>query len=151
MFDDKLDLTISRIIRAPRARVWEAWVDPRKLEQWWAPVPVKTKVNALEVKAGGAFDTTMTLPDGTVMDSKGCILEATDQERIVFTDAVCGGWRPNPSPFMTAIITMSDHADGTQYAAHVMHHSEADKVKHEEMGFHDGWGTAIKQLADLVE
>ncbi|MNJ75998.1 hypothetical protein D3C77_731960 [compost metagenome] len=52
---------------------------------------------------------------------------------------------------MTAIITLKDHADGTDYAAHVMHRSNADRTMHEEMGFYDGWGTVIGQLAGLVE
>ncbi len=29
-----LDLTISRIIRAPRPVVWRAWTDPASFEQW---------------------------------------------------------------------------------------------------------------------
>jgi uncharacterized protein YndB with AHSA1/START domain len=32
-----------------------------------------------------------------------------------------------------------------------MHGSRADRDKHEEMGFHDGWSTVIAQLAALVE
>ena len=30
---------------------------------------------------------------------------------------------------------------GTDYLAHVMHKNNADRNMHEEMGFHDGWGT----------
>lgn len=52
---------------------------------------------------------------------------------------------------MTAVITLADHPDGTDYAAHVMHRSDADRAMHEEMGFFDGWGTVIAQLAGLVE
>jgi hypothetical protein len=32
-----------------------------------------------------------------------------------------------------------------------MHKTNADRNMHEEMGFHDGWGTVAAQLADLVE
>jgi uncharacterized protein YndB with AHSA1/START domain len=32
-----------------------------------------------------------------------------------------------------------------------MHKSNADRAMHEQMGFHDGWGTVIAQLARLVE
>jgi uncharacterized protein YndB with AHSA1/START domain len=72
-------------------------------------------------------------------------------ERLVFTDTLLAGWRPAESPFMTAAITLRDHPDGTEYAAHVMHKSQADRDNHEEMGFFDGWGTVIEQLAALVE
>ena len=32
-----------------------------------------------------------------------------------------------------------------------MHKSGADRAMHEELGFYDGWGTVIGQLAALVE
>jgi uncharacterized protein YndB with AHSA1/START domain len=52
---------------------------------------------------------------------------------------------------MTAIITLQDHPMGTDYVAHVMHKSNADRNRHEAMGFYDGWGTVTEQLAKLVE
>ena len=51
---------------------------------------------------------------------------------------------------MTAIITLKDRDGGTEYTALVRHKDEADRVKHEEMGFHQGWGTCVDQLAALV-
>jgi hypothetical protein len=32
-----------------------------------------------------------------------------------------------------------------------MHRNGADRNMHEELGFYDGWGTVIEQLAVLVE
>ena len=52
---------------------------------------------------------------------------------------------------MTAIISLSDHPEGTDYFAHVMHKSGADRKLHDELGFYDGWGTVARQLAELVE
>ena len=52
---------------------------------------------------------------------------------------------------MTAIITLQDHPQGTEYVAHVMHKNEADRTMHEKMGFADGWGTVTEQLAKLAE
>lgn len=69
----------------------------------------------------------------------------------MFTNALVGGWRPAEHPFMTAVITRRDHPDGTDYAAHVMHRSQADRDAHEEAGFFDGWGTVVAQLAALAE
>ena len=59
--------------------------------------------------------------------------------------------RPAEQPFMTAIITFADHPEGTEYTSYVMHKSQADRDMHEEMGFFDGWGTVIEQLARRVE
>jgi len=80
-----------------------------------------------------------------------CFLAVDELRRIIFTDALAAGWRPAQQPFMTAIITLDDHPLGTHYAAHVMHRTWSDRDKHEELGFFDGWGTVIGQLANHVE
>ncbi|WP_044241455.1 SRPBCC family protein [Chondromyces apiculatus] len=147
-----LDLTISRIIKAPRSLVWSAWTDRESFEQWWMPAPAKCKVVEMDLRPGGAFTTQMSEKGGDfVPHLSGCFLDIVDGERLVFTNALLGGWRPAEQPFMTAIITLKDHPTGTEYAAHVMHKSNADRKMHEEMGFFDGWGTCIEQLARLAE
>jgi uncharacterized protein YndB with AHSA1/START domain len=151
-FDPALDLSISRIIRAPRAAIWKAWTDPRQFEQWWIPEPARYKVVAMEMRPGGAFKTEMS-EDGApfVPHIDGCFLAVENGEKIVFTTALVAGWRPAENPFITAIITLKGHPDGTTYAAHVMHKNGAERTMHDEMGFADGWGTVIEQLAKKVE
>lgn len=148
----ELDLTISRIIKAPRSTVWRAWTDPARFEQWWIPAPALCRVVAMDLKPGGAFVTQMS-EDGAPFSPHldACFLAVDDEERIVFTNALTGGWRPAEQPFVTAVITLRDHAQGTDYVARAMHKSPADRDKHAELGFHDGWGTVIAQLARLVE
>ncbi len=151
-FDPALDLSIKRIIKAPRAMVWEAWTDPRQLEQWWIPAPAKCRVAALDPMPGGAFETQISeggAPFAPHVD--GCFLAVDAGSRIVFTTALVAGWRPATNPFVTAIITLTDDPDGTAYAAHVMHKNGADRTMHDEAGFAAGWGTAIAQLANIVE
>lgn len=147
-----LDLTVSRIIKAPRATIWQAWTDPRRFEQWWIPAPTVCRVRQMDLRPGGAFVTEMS-DDGVAFGPQinGCFLAVDDQQRIVFTDALVAGWRPAESAFVTAVITMRDHPDGTEYSATAMHGSRAERDRHEQLGFHDGWGTVTRQLADLVE
>src|SRR4051812_26757360 len=45
----ELDLTVSRIIRAPRAAVWSAWTTPASFEQWWVPAPARARVERMEL------------------------------------------------------------------------------------------------------
>ena len=151
-----LDLTISRVIKAPRSALWAAWTDPASFEQWWIPAPFSCKVVAMDLRPGGAFVTRMS-EDGRTFTPhvNACFLAVDQLDRIVFTNALTGGWRPaGQAPYpteLTAIITFRDHPDGTDYAAHVMHKSPTDCDKHRDMGFYDGWGSAIDQLARLVE
>jgi uncharacterized protein YndB with AHSA1/START domain len=148
----ELDLTLTRIIKAPRSAIWNAWTNPRSFEQWWVPAPARCKVVEMDIRPGGAFSWLISEDGGAfVPHGNACFLAADKDERIVFTDALLGGWRPSEQPFITAIISFRDHPDGTEYDAHVMHRNKADRDRHEEMGFYDGWGTVVDQLARLVE
>ena len=143
-----LDLTMSRIIKAPRLSIWKAWTDTASFEQWWIPVQLKCGVVEMDRSPGGAFVTQMSENGGDFTPRvSACFLAADDFERIVFTNALVGGWRPAAPCYpttMTATITSRDHPMGTGYVAPVMHKNNPDRNMHEEMG------TVAEQLASLV-
>ena len=56
----------------------------------------------------------------------------------------CGGIH------MTAGIEFRPDGAGTHYIATVLHPDRASRERHEAMGFHDGWGTVIEQLVEIV-
>ena len=148
------ELTIARLIAAPPAAVWDAWSDPAKLAQWWIPAPIECRVDQLDLRPGGGFVTRMRQEGAADFQPHvdGCFLEAIANERLVFTTVLTEGWQPaEPWLALTAILTFAAQDGGTLYSARVLHKSAEDSAKHEEMGFHQGWGTAIGQLADLVE
>ena len=147
-----LDLTVSRVIKAPRTAVWNAWTDPASFERWWVPAPAACRVQAMDLRPGGSFRTEIS-EDGTTFGPHitGCFLAVDELASIVFTDALVAGWRPAEAAFVTAVITMTDHPDGTAYTATAMHRNTADRDEHERLGFHDGWGTVTQQLAAFVE
>jgi uncharacterized protein YndB with AHSA1/START domain len=151
-FNPETDLEITRIIKAPRSAVWQAWTDPGQFAQWWIPAPALCRVVAMDVRPGGSLLTEMSEDGGAFgphMDA--CYLAVEDGRKIILTNALSGGWRPAASPFMTAVITLDDHDQGTAYRAHVLHKDAETRAWHEEMGFFDGWGTVAAQLAKLVE
>jgi len=149
-----LDLTLERVIRAPRAVVWRAWTDPRRLEQWWVPAPTVARVDRLEARPGGALVTRMS-DDGVefVPHMDASFLVVDELERLVFTNAIDSRWRPaNPGPVaMVAEILLADHPVGTDYRVVVRHGDPAARAWHEEIGFFDGWSSVTGQLAVLEE
>ena len=149
-----LDLTLQRIIRAPRAAVWRAWTDPSRFEKWWVPAPARCRVDHLDVRPGGAFVTRFS-EDGLrfAPHLDATFLVADELERIVFTNAVDSAWRPaRPDPVaMTAEITLGDHPDGTDYRVIVRHGDPAARARHADIGFADGWGSVTEQLAGVAE
>ena len=151
IFDADRDLMIERRLKAPRAALWRCWSEPDLHEQWFVPAPWKTKVHALDMQPGGAFDSEMIGPDGERFRSKGCFVMVETGHRFIFTDALSAGYRPNTPPFMTVAITMTDTPDdGTLYIAHIKHADAAGRAKHEAMGVMDGWNSCISQLESLA-
>lgn len=149
-----LDLALARVIRAPRATVWSAWADPARLERWWVPAPSRCRVDRLDLRPGGAFVTRLSDGGGAfVPHLDACFLAVEPGERIVFTNAVDGTWRPaHPVPVaMTATITFGDHPEGTEYRLVVRHGDPEARALHEKLGFADGWGTVVGQLAAFSE
>lgn len=141
------DLVISRLLKAPRAALWRAWTEPDRLKEWWCPKPWVTEVRAFELRAGGAFHTFMSGPDGGTSDNPGCFLEIVPGERIAWTSMLVGGWRPaTPWMPMTAVFTFADEAAGTRYTATALHPDAATRERHAQMGFFEGWNLCIDQL-----
>jgi uncharacterized protein YndB with AHSA1/START domain len=52
---------------------------------------------------------------------------------------------------MTAIISVEPRYQGTRYTALVLHSNPEDRLKHEKMGFQEGWGKALDQLMAMVK
>lgn len=145
------ELILQRIFDAPPEKVYRAWTDPELLKQWFAPLPWTTPGAVMDVRPGGANCITMRNPEGVDYPNSGVYLEVVPNERLVFTDAYTQAWVPSLEPFMTVILTFEDLGDKTRYTARVLHWSIENRKRHEEMGFHQGWGQCADQLAELLK
>lgn len=151
-FDPDRDLSIRRFIRVEPSVIWRAWTDPARFEQWWVPAPARCKVVELDPRPGGALTTQIDeTGSGFKPHLEACFLELVENRLIVFTNALVKGWRPAGQPFMSAVVTLTARDGGTDYEAHVMHKDSEQQQLHARLGFADGWGTVIEQLARLVE
>lgn len=141
------ELVLVKTLEAPRQAVWRCWTEPELLKQWFAPRPWTTPHAEVDVRPGGTCLVVMRSPDGEDMANPGVYLEVVPNEKLVFTDAYSKAWEPSENPFMTAILTFEDAGSGrTRYTARAVHWSQADRERHEKMGFHQGWGQCAEQL-----
>lgn len=145
------DLEIRRFINAPAHLIWKCWTEAAHLKEWFAPKPFLITDCKIDPRPGGQFTLTMKSPEGAEYPISGVYLELIENRRIATTDCLQEGWRPADNPFFSATVDMFEQDGGTHYIARALHKDEAGRKTHEEMGFHDGWGTVIGQLAEMVE
>jgi uncharacterized protein YndB with AHSA1/START domain len=138
------ELTITRFIAAPPARVWDVMTN--RQEEWWCPTPWRAEFDKLDKRPGGDSLVTMYGPNGEVNKHDGFVL--------AFTDAIKPDLMPD-GPFMIGIWMIEpakvDGVDGTRYTAAARHWSEETMKNHAEMGFDEGWGACADQLKALCE
>jgi len=155
--DPKLDLVLERIVDVPRELVWKAWTQADHLKKWFVPKPWVVAECEIDLRPGGMFRSVMRSPEGQEFPGSSCYLEVVENERLVWTSALLPGYRPAKKPInahefaFTAFILLEDHAGGTKYTAIAVHGEEETKKTHEQMGFHDGWGTVLNQLVEEIK
>ena len=148
--DPALDLVIERELDVAPGKLWACWTQPALMERWFCPAPWRITDVDLDLRPGGHFRGVMRGPNGEAMPNAGCYLEVVPERRLVWTDALTGGYRPAATSFMTGIITFEPIAGGTRYRGLALHATEEARARHEAMGFHEGWGKATDQLLALA-
>jgi uncharacterized protein YndB with AHSA1/START domain len=78
-------MVLQRVIRAPRALVWGAWMNPETLPQWWGPEGFSCRTKRIDLRTGGEWVFDMIAPDGTVFPNHHRYGEVRPGDRIAYT------------------------------------------------------------------
>jgi len=78
-------MVLRRVIRAPRAVVWGAWMNPETLPQWWGPDGFSCRTRRIDLRSGGEWVFDMIGPDGTVYPNHHLYTEVRPQERVRYS------------------------------------------------------------------
>jgi uncharacterized protein YndB with AHSA1/START domain len=143
---------LEREVPASAEALWRGWTDPALLKQWFCPLPWRTTEAEIDLRPGGAFRTVMEGPNGERQaEEAGCYLDIQPGRRLVWTDSLGPGYRPRNNGFMTVFVTFEPLQGGrTMYRVVVTHATPEGRQQHADMGFEQGWGTALDQLVALV-
>jgi uncharacterized protein YndB with AHSA1/START domain len=78
------EFVITRVVNAPRSRVWKAWTDAKELKKWWGPKGFEVVSTKVDLKPGGIFHYLLRSPNGQEMWGKFVYREIAPEERLVF-------------------------------------------------------------------
>lgn len=151
--ENNFDLVFEAITQMSTTQIWKGWTDPKILMQWFCPRPWKVTDCKIDLRAGGGFFTNMQSPEGQNFPNHGCYLEIIPLKKLVWTNMMSADFRPKKDDKMgfafTIKLTLTENSEGTLYRAVVSHADQEGLLKHEQMGFHEGWKLAFAQLEEL--
>ena len=78
------EIYIERIYDAPVKMVWDAWVEPKQVAQWWGPRGFTITNHSKDVRTGGHWKYTMHGPDGVDYPNNTKYLEVEKYSRMVY-------------------------------------------------------------------
>jgi uncharacterized protein YndB with AHSA1/START domain len=139
------ELTITREIKAPRARVFAAWTDISQVSLWWAPRGFTLLECEIDLRPGGIWLRRMRGSDGRITVKHGVYREILPPERLVFT---YNTQHPDGSiePETVVTVTFADLGGRTQLT---LHHcgfaTEQAAIDHR-----GGWTSGLERFADFM-
>ncbi|MBI3480312.1 MAG: SRPBCC domain-containing protein [Nitrosomonadales bacterium] len=150
---ENTELSFSRVFDAPRALVWQAWTDPKHIEQWWGPNGFTGKSCTMDLRAGGYFDLTLFAPDGVCYPCRGRFNEIVEFERIVYDGEVaeghpCGAGLP---PHARVTVTFAERNRQTTITLHTRFMSAAKCEAAAQAGYRQGWEDSLQRLAEILK
>ena len=130
-------LVIRRTIPAPRARVFDAWLDPVKLARFMRPPSVTSATAEVDPRVGGRFRVVMNHERG-VADHWGEYLEIDPPSRLSFT------WSSSSTDGQPTTVTVELHerADGGTDLV-LTHRGLPDRAVDAHQR---GWGAIVREL-----
>lgn len=139
-------LRISRVVKAPRERVYQAFLDPDAMAKWLPPHGFTGHVHHLEARVGGSFRMSFsTLDRKWTQFFGGTYLELEPYERIVHTDKFETD-DPAMKGEMKLTVTFKDVPGGTE--VQIVHEGIPEPAA---SGAPEGWKQSLDNLSRLVE
>lgn len=145
-------IDVAREFVAPVEKIWQAWTDPKLLDQWWAPKPWKAVTKTKNFKEGGYWLYSMEGPAGEKHWSRADYKKISPFKFFTAQDAFCdehGTINPN-FPRMDWTVEFSATATGTKVEVHITFPNEKDLQGIIEMGFEQGFTMAMDNLDGLL-
>ncbi len=146
-------LVITRVLDAPRERVWRAWTDPEHATCWWGPKDFTAPVTKIDLRVGGRYLYAMRSPEGQDFWSTGTYREIVEPERLVMTDSFSDS-NGNPVPAsqygmtgdwpLELLVTLTLEETGGKTRLTLRHEGLPAGEQREMAGY--GWNESLDKL-----
>lgn len=138
------EIVITRVLHAPRERVFAAFSDPEHIGTWWGPNGFRTTTYEMDVRPGGVWRFMMHGPDGTDYPNRVEYIEVVRPERITYKH----GSDQHEAEHFRGFITLEDQGDRTRVTLRLLVPTAAEKQRMVEFGAVEGGEQTLERLAE---
>jgi glutathione S-transferase len=147
---DTFDLTVSRTIRAPRQKVFDALVKPELVRKWFGPRGFTVTEATIDARVGGRYRFSGRPTTGETYTVGGVYREITAPERLVFT----WKWEGEQMGAMgesLVTITLEERRgeQGPETELRLLH--SGFPAPEARDAHNDGWGSTLNHLTDVLD
>jgi uncharacterized protein YndB with AHSA1/START domain len=139
-------IALTHTFGVPAAKVFAAYTDAKQVAQWWGFPKGSLKVDRVDVRPGGGFRFTQSLPDGRTLVSTGSYLEVKPVTRLVYTFKMEG----MPGEPVTTTIELAEDAGRTTLTLTIEFPSKEAKDMAAKFGASAGAKASLLSLAEFL-
>ena len=133
-------LTVTRLIKAPRAKVFKAWTVPRELRKWWGPEGYTCPSAEVDLRVGGRYRLGFQGEEGAPFHVGGVYREIVRPAKLVFS----WRWESSEPDGEETLVTVHfrDAVGGTEIEIiHEMFETAKSRNSHKQ-----GWTSCFVKL-----
>lgn len=149
------ELTLTRLVFAPRERVFQAWTDPQHLARWFAPEGFSVTHCEADARVGGNWALTMRATDelaprlGRDHPTRGEYLEVQRPGRLVFTHNALDA-AGNVILATLTTVTFEDLDGATRMTLRTRATGTGEHVPFMLGGMEQGWSECLMKLSGVL-
>ncbi|MDB5393764.1 MAG: polyketide cyclase [Rhodospirillales bacterium] len=139
------ELTITRVLDAPRELVFKAWTDPNHALHWWGPKEWPAVHLEMDVRLGGAWRMCLRSPDtGGELWQGGVFRQIAPPGRLSFTFA----WEEEGERGLPTLVTVNFADEDGKTRMEFRQTPFQSAVERD--GHRYGWNSTFDRLADYL-
>ncbi len=140
------EIMIEWLIDAPREKVYQAYINPRLIPEWWGPAGFSTEVEKMDVHVGGLWRFVQKDTVGNQFAFHGVYHQVVPNEKVVNTFEFEG----MPGHALLEIVTFQDSSDKTLLIDHLIFPTVADREQMVKSGMEMGTTESMQRLQKLL-
>jgi uncharacterized protein YndB with AHSA1/START domain len=139
------EVALTRVFRAPRQLVYDAFSKPEILKRWFGPRGWSLVTCEVDARVGGCFRFVLRAPDGRELGIRGVYRELSPPKRSIHTESFDG------FPGESQVTTVLAEADGeTTLIATILYPSREVRDAVIKSGMEHGAAESYDKLAEML-